>query len=333
MKIEIITIDNTGLKETGFGALASCTSIHDALKRLGHESTLNLCRTTADLQAIVQRRPDLVIPAVKYLPLPNGEQVWLAEYLSRNNINFSGSSREVLKYDSDKVFAKIHLRNKGIRTADYFTATPGQYSGDVDLPIDFPLFLKPTDSANGNGIDDFSFVTNFTEFEDKVLSLNDAFDIPVLAEAYLDGPEYTVAVIRTLNGELLVAPIEIVPVQSGQGLRILGEKAKRDDSEQLNKASDNALTERVRQLAIDVFVALGIRDFGRIDIKTNAAGQCFFMEANLVPGMTFDSSYFPRACEIEHGLGYDEVIALMLEKGLGRALEPTLTISAAAAIH
>lgn len=333
MKIEIITVDNTGLKETGFGALASCTSIHDALKRMGHESTLNLCRTTADLQAIVQRRPDLVIPAVKYLPLPNGEHVWLAEYLSRNDINFSGSSREVLKYDSDKVFAKIHLRNKGIRTADYFTATPGQYSGDVDLPIDFPLFLKPTDSANGNGIDDFSFVTNFTEFEDKVLSLNDAFDIPVLAEAYLDGPEYTVAVIRTLNGELLVAPIEIVPVQSGQGLRILGEKAKRDDSEQLKKACDNALTERVRQLAIDVFVALGIRDFGRIDIKTNAAGQCFFMEANLVPGMTCDSSYFPRACEIEHGLGYDEVIALMLEKGLARAFEPTLTISAAAAIH
>jgi len=322
MKIEIITIDNEDLKETGFGALASCSSIYDALKRMGHEATLNMCHTREDLEATVKRKPDLVILAVKYLPLPNGDRIWLSEYFASNSINFSGSSREVLKFDSDKVFAKAHLRAKGIRTANYFTATPGQYSGEIELPIDFPLFLKPTDSANGNGIDDLSFVTNFTDFEDKVLSLNDSFDIPVLAEEYLDGPEYTVAVIKALNGELLVAPIEIVPVQSGHGLRILGEKAKRDDSEQLNKAPDNDLTEKVRQLAIDVFVALGIRDFGRIDIKTNAAGQCFFMEANLVPGMTCNSSYFPRACEIEHGLGYDEVIALMLEKGLGRALEP-----------
>jgi len=325
MKIEIITTRNENLKETGFGALASCVSIFDALKRMGHEAILNICQTTVDLDATVKRKPDLVILAVKYLAIPNGKDIWLSEYLADNDINFSGSSREVLKFDSDKVFAKAHLRAKGIRTANYFTATPGQYSGDVDLPIDFPLFLKPTDSANGNGIDDFSFVTNFADFEGKVLSLNDAFDIPVLAEEYLDGPEYTVAVIRTLRGELIVAPIEIVPVQSDHGLRILGEQAKRDDSEQLNKAADNDITDKVRQLAIDVFLALGIRDFARIDIKTNAAGQCFFMEANLVPGMTCKTSYFPRACEIEHGLGYDEVIALMLEEGLGRALSPTPT--------
>jgi D-alanine-D-alanine ligase len=42
------------------------------------------------------------------------------------------------------------------------------------------------------------------------------------------------------------------------------------------------------------------------------------MEANLVPGMTSGSSYFPKACEIEHGLTYDRVIELLLESGLGR---------------
>jgi D-alanine-D-alanine ligase len=320
MNIEIITTHNEDLKETGFGGLASCVSIFDALKRMGHEATLNMCETREDLDAIAQRQPDLVILAVKYLPIRNGDSIWLSEYFALNNINFSGSSREVLKFDSDKTLAKSHLRAKGIRTANYFTATPGQHSGDVDLPIDLPLFLKPTDSANGNGIDDLSFVTNFAAFEAKVRSLNEAFDIPILAEEYLDGPEYTVAVIKTLQGDLLVAPIEIVPVLSGDGLRILGEQAKRDDSEQLKKAPDNETTEKVRQLAIDAFIALGIRDFGRIDIKTNAAGQCFFMEANLVPGMTCKTSYFPQAFEIEHGLGYDQVVGLMLEEGLGRAL-------------
>jgi D-alanine-D-alanine ligase len=320
MNIDIITTCNEGFKETGFGALKSCVSILDAIHRMGHDATLNVCQTRGDLDKIVRQKPDLVILAVKYLAIPYEKDIWLSDYFANHDINFSGSTRNVLKFDSDKVLAKAHLREKGIRTANYFTATPGQYSGDAELPIGFPLFLKPSDSANGNGIDDLSFVTNFADFESKVLSINDAFDIPALAEEYLDGAEYTVAVVNTLQGDLLVSPIEIVPAQSGNGLRILGEKAKQDDSEELRKADDSDITDRVRQMAIDVFLALGIRDFGRIDIKTNASGQCFFMEANLVPGMTLGTSYFPRACEIEHGLGYDDVIALILEEGLGRAI-------------
>ncbi len=42
------------------------------------------------------------------------------------------------------------------------------------------------------------------------------------------------------------------------------------------------------------------------------------MEANLVPGMSQGSSYFPKACEIENEFTYDKVIELMLSKGLNR---------------
>ena len=320
MNVEIITTRNESFKETGFGTLKACASVFDAIKRVGHEVRLNTCQTSADLDEIVGRKPDLVILAIKYLAIPGTDDIWLSEYFAARDINFTGSSRDVLKFDSDKVLAKNFLRGQGIRTANHFTAIPGQYSGDADLPIAFPLFLKPSDSANGNGIDDLSFVTNFAEFDSKVLSLHGAFGVPVLAEEYLDGPEYTVAVIKPLQGDLLVSSIEIVPMQSGNGLRILGEKAKQDDSEELKKADNSVIANRVKQLAIDVFVALSIRDFGRIDIKTNANGLCFFMEANLVPGMTLGTSYFPRACEIDHGLDYDDVVALMLEEGFGRAL-------------
>jgi D-alanine-D-alanine ligase len=40
---------------------------------------------------------------------------------------------------------------------------------------------------------------------------------------------------------------------------------------------------------------LGARDFGRIDIKLDEYGKPNFLEANLVPGMTPGTSYFPRA--------------------------------------
>ena len=318
MKIEIITTPNDDYKETGFGTLGACKSVLKSIEKLGHKVQLNVCETQSSLDDIVKAEPDLVILAVKYISIKDENDIWLSEYFEKNNVNFSGSSRTVLKFDSDKVLAKSHLRDKGIKTADYFTAMPGQFGAEELLPLMFPLFLKPSDAANGNGVDDSSFVTNFTDFESKVLSLHDEFDMPVLAEEYLDGQEFTVAVLRTSQGDLIVSPIEIVPVQSTNGCRILGEKAKKDDSEELRKAVHNGVGDRVRELAINAFLGLGARDFGRIDIKTNKRGDCFFMEANLVPGMTSKSSYFPKACEIEHGLTYDSVIELLLESGLGR---------------
>lgn len=326
MNIEIITTPNEALKESGFGILKSCESVFDAISYMGHNVVLNVCRTKENLQETVKRKPDLVILAVKYLSFKNENDIWLSEYFKQAKINFTGSSREVLKFDSDKVLAKLHLKNKGVKTAKYFTAVPGEYRCEDDLPIGFPLFLKPIDAANGNGIDDQSFVKNFKEFESKVLSLHQTFNLPVLVEEYLDGREFTVAVIETKDKKLILSPIEIIPMLSTKGLRILGHKAKTEDTEELKKVTDTDLKNRLIHLASDAFIGLGARDFGRIDIKTNRTGECFFMEANLVPGMTMGSSYFPKSCEIGNSLTYTETINLMLSEGLSRArsLQPAL---------
>ena len=323
MKIEVVTIKNEGLNETGFGALKACNSVFDSIARMGHDVKLNICKSKRDLEGIVKRNPGLVVLAVKYISLENGNNIWLSEYFSQHGINFTGSSRDVLRFDSNKISAKLYLANKGIKTARYFTAIPGQYRCASELPIKFPLFLKPIDAANGNGIDDLSFVTNFSGFESKVLSLYSRFSTPILVEEYLDGREFTVSIIKTPNNELITSPIEIVPPESKNGLRILGQKVKNDDSEELKSIEDDEMKNEVIKLAINSFLTLSVRDFGRIDIRANKAGDCFFIEANLVPGMACDSSYFPKSCEIERALTYDEVIQLMLASGLCRA-EPKI---------
>ena len=326
MNIEIITTPNEELKESGFGSLKSCNSILQSIAKMGHNIELNICTSKNDLIKIAKRKPDLVILAVKYLSIKNGNDIWLSEYFDKQNINYTGSSLEVLKFDSDKVLAKLHLTKKGVRTAKYFTAIPGEYKSGKDLPILFPLFLKPIDAANGNGIDDLSYVRNFTEFESKVLSLHDSYKLPILVEEYLDGKEFTVSVIETQNGMLSVSPIEIIPLLSTNGLRILGQQAKKDDSEEFKKIEDNNIIDKLKQLAIDAYKGLGVRDYGRIDIKTNKKGECFFMEANLVPGMTEGSSYFPKACLNQSELTYDKVIELMIYGGLNRVPQTELTI-------
>jgi len=319
MHIEIITTPNEALKESGFGSLKACNSVLHVIQRMGYEVKLNVCENKACLDEVIQRKPELVILAVKYIALKTEEDIWLSDYLSQHKINFTGSLRDVLKFDSNKVKAKIHLSNKGINTARYFIATPGQYNSERELPFTFPLFLKPLDAANGNGIDDLSYVTSFDNFESKVASLYDSFNQPVLVEEYLDGREFTVAVIEKNNNELILSAVEITPPTSTNGLKILGAQAKKDDSETMVRINDNDIKARVTTLATEAFNSLGVRDFGRIDIKTDKRGECFFMEANLVPGMTYGSSYFPQACKIANGFDYDKVVELLLACGIARA--------------
>ena len=319
MHIEVITTPNESLKESGFGSLKACNSVLNAIHRMGHNVKLSVCESSVCLDDVVKRKPELVILAVKYIPVKNEDDIWLSDYFSQHNINFTGSTRDVLTFDSNKVKAKMHLTNKGIKTARYFIATPGQYQTERELPFTFPLFLKPLDAANGNGIDDLSFVNNFTDFENKVVSLYNSFNQSILVEEYLDGREFTVAVIKNSNNALILSAVEIIPPISTNGLKILGAQAKKDDSEMMVEIDDNEIKQNVETLAIAAFNGLDVRDFGRIDIKTNKTGECFFMEANLVPGMTYGSSYFPQACYIAHKFDYDKVVELLLASGIARA--------------
>ena len=103
MQIEIITTPNETLKESGFGSLKACNRVLDAIQKMGLNVRLSVCKTKACLDGVVKRKPDLVILAVKYIPISNEENIWVSDYFAKHRINFTGSSREVLEFDSNKV--------------------------------------------------------------------------------------------------------------------------------------------------------------------------------------------------------------------------------------
>ena len=326
MNIEIITTPNEALHETGFGSLDSCQNVLNSIQKIGHDGRISLCESLTDLEDVLNRKPDLALLAVKYISVDNGKNLWLSEYFASQGIAYSGSARDTLEFDSDKVLAKLHLRKKGVSTAAFFTASVGEFQQDQALPVDYPLFLKPIDVANSNGIDDQSYANSFEEFESKVSSLKELYGQPVLAEEYLTGKEFTAAIIITKSGELIVSAVEIVPPKSDLGHRILSGEVKAKNTEILKKITDKKINMEVRRIAFEAFIGLGVEGFGRIDIKSNADGKCFFMEANLVPGMTFGSSYFPETFRIDLGFSYDQIVSHIIEycfnKGLRKSQYP-----------
>lgn len=318
MNIEIITTPNEELKESGFGTLKTCNSILDSINSMGHSVVLDKCKTREDLNDVVKRKPDLVILAVKYIITEDGETIWLSEFFLENGINFSGSSKDTLMFGADKVLAKSYLKDKGIRTPRYFTAVPGEYKRDYDIPINYPLFLKPMHFVNYNGIDELSQVNNFSEFENKVSSLYNLYHTPVLVEEYLDGQEFTVSIIKAKDGGMLISAIEVLAPKPDKNIMYFNEEVQKINKKELISIEDKAIKNRVKNLAIDAYIDLNIRDFGQIDINTNKSGHCFFMQANLVPEMNNGTSRFAEAFAMELGLSYDQVIELMVDEGISR---------------
>lgn len=321
MRIIIVTTANEKMKETGFGKMKACLTVLAALEKRFIDVSISLCKTENDLMGVLKQCPDIVFLAVKYVELDSGKKIWLSKYFEDAGINFTGSKRDVLEFDSNKIKAKQLLIQKGIKTAEFHIVTLENYKLESEITIPYPLFLKPLDAANGNGVDDESVVLNFNNFKSKAEKLFSKYGNVLLAEKFLSGREFTVAVINdSAKKEFVIAPIEIIPPENINNIRILGEKVKNENTEELKKVSDDFIKIKLKKLAIECFKALGARDFGRIDIKMDQNGVCNFIEANLVPGMTKGSSYFPNALEIESGYKYSQVIDMIIDNAIDRIM-------------
>ncbi len=317
MNIELVTTANATNDQMGFGAERTCQQFVRAAASSNFSVRLSHCESLNDLDDVVLRSPDLVVLGARYLEPEGQEKVWLSAYFSDRGIFIAGSPYDAVTRASDKLLAKRTLTALGLPTAAYFDAMPGVFKSKTHLPLSFPLFVKPTGTNNGKGVDDGSYVTSFVQFEEKLVSIERDHACRAVAEEYLGGREFTVAIIDG-HDDVWVAPVEITPPRSSGGLRIMGAEVKRAGSAHLSTISDSELKSRVSAFALEVFRGLGARGFGRIDIRTSDVGECFFLAANLVPEMSADRSYFPLAFALELRHSYVTVVRAMIASATPR---------------
>lgn len=324
--IEVITTDTTTMMETGFGSIETCKAFCDILRNQYTRVNFNVATSAQDLADIAAQNPDLVVPCVKYIcEQKTDRKVWLSEFFSLRAVAHTGSNRATLEYDSNKGDAKRAVLGKGLASANFFFASPNMIKIEALLPLPLPLFVKPIDAANGNGIDQNSLVHDFASFEAKVEEIYAIYGVPALVEEYLSGREFTVAVLDDpVHNSRLISPVEIIVPANCNGDRILGHTEKLGNKEKLAIVHEPELS-LISNLVDKVFSVLGIRDFGRIDIKMDANRTPYFMEANLIPGMTPGTSYFPRACFHNQKLSHEEVVLRIVELALLRTELPANT--------
>ncbi len=236
-------------------------------------------------------------------------------------MNYTGSPAAAIALDFNKPLAKQVVKAAGLKTAAYFTASDGEYRSASDLPLGFPLFIKPQDTGGGKGIGADSVVRDFGAYAQKVTSLTTVFRSDALVETYLPGREFSVAILETIDSEELIAmPIELLTQQNTCGDRILSQKVKAADTEHVVAVTDETVRSAVVELATRAFRALGGRDYGRIDIRLDQYGTAHFLEANLIPGLAHHdfTSYFTAACWINLRVDYETMLLRLVELALSR---------------
>lgn len=258
-------------------------------------------------------RPDVVWPA---LHGASGEDGALRGLLEALDIPFVGSSSAAARLAWDKPTAKELAHRAGVRTPRGITLSHDAFrelgaAGVLaaiaeEHPV--PVVVKPARGGSAQGV---TVVESAGQLPRAMVDAYTYCD-DVIVEQKITGTEVAVGVIDTGDGPSALPAVEIVP-RSG----VYGFEARYNAGETTfftPARLDAAAQEAVAETAVTVHRALGLRHLSRVDLIVDAAGTPWFLEVNVLPGLT-ETSLVPMALDAA-GFELGLVYAALAEKAV-----------------
>jgi len=251
---------------------------------------------------------DVVLPI---LHGPFGEDGTVQGLLELAGLPYVGAGVAASALCMDKDLFKAVLRDRGIPVARNVTVR----DGDVpEHPFPYPVFVKPARLGSSVGI---SKVTDASDLAAAV-ELARRHDEKVLIEEGVQGVEVECGVLGNRD------PIASVVGEIVAHADWYDYSAKYDEDGMelvIPARITSEADDRVRQLAVDSFVATECEGMARIDFFVRTDGEVIVNEINTIPGFT-STSVYAKLFEAA-GIGYadllDRLIALALERHERRA--------------
>lgn len=300
-------------------SLRSGRQVADRLKE--HGIRVILRDPDASLLAfLAETRPDVVWPA---LHGASGEDGALRGLLDFVGVPFVGSTSDAARLAWDKPTAKVLVARAGVATPRSIALSRDAFrelgaasvldSLADSLPV--PLVVKPAQGGSAQG------VTLVDDREDLPRAMVDAYtycDV-ALIEHRVVGTEITVGVIDTGDGPVALPAVEIQPLS---GVYSFEARYNAGETRFFAPARlDPGTSARAAEMALTAHRTLGLRHISRIDLIVDAGGTPWFLEANVLPGLT-ETSLLPLALEAAgHDIGW--VYSALAEAALRDSLPPT----------
>lgn len=275
-----------------------------ALQTLGYDAhSIDFDRRFID--AVRDLAPDVVFNA---LHGPGGEDGRIQALLDFLGVPYTGSGLEASALAMDKHLTKKLLAAEGLPTAawDLFDLSGGTLPllpGSLDLP----LVVKPRFEGSAIGV---NIVRTHEQWTSAMIASAKTYS-QILAEEYLPGREFTVAVL----GEEALPVIEIVA--NRDEFYTYDAKYGAGGSTHIVPAHiDSDLAARLQMLALSTHRLVGLRDYSRTDFIVTKEGRPYILEINTLPGLT-PTSLFPDACGAT-GISYEALVDRLIGYALAR---------------
>lgn len=303
--------------------------LRDTLTALKHDVrrvVVDCCQVEQAAAELRDAKPDIVFNVAESFGGKSALESNVAALLNLLNLHYTGSSPGGLLLAGDKVLTKKVLSFHGIKTPEFATLYRGALDWAGDLS--FPVIVKPPQEDASLGITSASVVHGLKDLFARIDELQSEFQQPVLVEQFVDGREFYVGVLGNANAEALpVIELDFTGFPSDRP-RIASWAAKwGDDGDGVGAEFDGAhsifpaqldaeLETRMKEIAVESFHALRLRDYARIDLRVTEAGEIFVIEVN--PNCYLErESEFARAAK-QRGLEYDALLARILELASAR---------------
>lgn len=235
---------------------------------------------------------------------------------------YTGNGPRALHLGQDKALAKKILRYHGIPTPCFATVSRGAHPRLGELP--WPLIVKPSREDGSIGIDSGSVVYDERSLAERLDYVNETFSGDALVEGYVKGRDIYVGVVGSDPPEALpLVEVDFSALPEGVP-RIAGTEVKwwkgteiyRNTPPVFPEDLSRDLTERIQEIALAAYRALGLRDYGRVDLRLGEDGKAYVLEVNPNPWLV-SSCEFVMAWK-KTGRSYPELIDRIVRYGLAR---------------
>ncbi len=252
---------------------------------------------------LAETRPDVVWPA---LHGASGEDGALRGLLDFIGIPYVGSNSDSARLAWDKPTAKVLVSRAGAMTPrsialprDAFRELGANSVLDSlidELPV--PLVVKPAQGGSAQGV---TLVDDRADLPRAMVHAYTYCDV-ALIEQRIVGTEIAVGIIDSGDGPVALPAVEIQPLS---GVYSFEARYNAGETRFFTPARlDDATTARAAEVALLAHTTLGLRHLSRVDLIVDGAGTPWFLEANVLPGLT-ETSLLPQALEAAgHDLGW-----------------------------
>jgi len=278
-------------------------------------------------QTLQEEKPDIVFNIAEGMRGVSRE-AHIPAMLEFLRIPYTGSDPLTLSLCLDKVRCKEILSYHHLPSPRFKVLTSANGNGSKKF-LRYPLLVKPCHEGSSKGIHNNSLVYDAKELLSKVKSIFRDYHQPALAEEFLEGREFTVALLGNGRDVKVLPIIELdfdqLPPDAN---RIYSFEAKWvwdtvDSPLKIFKCPaeiDEELEMLIKNTAIRAYRIMRCRDWCRIDIRLDSYGTPCILELNPLPGILprpENNSCFPKAARAT-GMEYDQLILEVLHTACRR---------------